>query len=385
MNTDNRYHQLDALRGIAALAVVVGHLSKMPAADWLNRSPLKLIGGGHAAVILFFVLSGFVLNLQFETQSRPSYLAYFVKRICRIYLPYLAVVTIAYGLYVPLEQRNVPWGGWLNEFWRHGLTLHQFMQHVYFLMPFTTNDLDPALWSLVYEMRISLIFPIIYIAAKRLAGWQLLISAALLVGIPMFYASRTGTVLIHASLLGQWMPTLHYAGMFLLGALLCQHRRGIENTLKKQRSSLAAWTFFLSSYCVYMAGRPLVARVAHNETLAAYVLDWVLAIGVAGIIISALNLDLFRRLLLTGPLKFLGKISYSLYLTHAVVILAVIHMLATMSQGVALFVSALLIIPVSVAGYHLLEAPSITLGRLIASALRQQRRAVVSDGHSEAA
>src|SRR4051812_48108680 len=70
-----RYQQLDALRGLAALTVVMQHfLSVLPSIDghsdnaWVNLwkySPLHITWAGYEAVIFFFILSGFVLSLPF--------------------------------------------------------------------------------------------------------------------------------------------------------------------------------------------------------------------------------------------------------------------------------------------------------------------------------
>ena len=72
---EQRIAALDGLRGLAAATVAIGHgLDVFPtvwlasnhgpaagALGWLTYSPLHLLWAGHEAVILFFVLSGFVL------------------------------------------------------------------------------------------------------------------------------------------------------------------------------------------------------------------------------------------------------------------------------------------------------------------------------------
>src|SRR5882762_8330002 len=92
------YPQLDALRGIAALMVVINHFVLVGPLWWVTRSPLRVVALGHEAVILFFILSGFVLTLQLNSSSRINYLDYLIKRICRIYLPYLAVLLAAIAI-----------------------------------------------------------------------------------------------------------------------------------------------------------------------------------------------------------------------------------------------------------------------------------------------
>ena len=63
-----------------------------------NSPRTLLVYGGHQAVILFFVLSGFVLYLPYtHTAEHILYADFVIKRICRIYLPYQFSVLIVVG------------------------------------------------------------------------------------------------------------------------------------------------------------------------------------------------------------------------------------------------------------------------------------------------
>ncbi|WP_158594027.1 acyltransferase family protein [Cohnella faecalis] len=78
-----RYEQLDALRGLAALTVLFSHLAMTPANvpplvhQFLYRaySPFSILIKGHQAVFFFFVLSGFVLSLPLLRGSKLNYTA----------------------------------------------------------------------------------------------------------------------------------------------------------------------------------------------------------------------------------------------------------------------------------------------------------------------
>ena len=61
-----RFRELDSLRGLAAITVVFHHFSRICSPQIihvLDRTPLRILVAGHQAVILFFLLSGFVLTL----------------------------------------------------------------------------------------------------------------------------------------------------------------------------------------------------------------------------------------------------------------------------------------------------------------------------------
>ena len=130
-----RYGELDGLRGIAALVVVLHHaLLTFPGAwavyTWsaerprdgifpaLMQTPLYTIFNGSGAVIVFFVLSGVVLSLTYDEVDKWSYWPYLVKRLCRIWLPFAVVLTGSLLLYLALGGRQVSglsgFRGWVH-------------------------------------------------------------------------------------------------------------------------------------------------------------------------------------------------------------------------------------------------------------------------------
>ncbi len=89
-NKWHRYLERDSLRGLAAGSVVIWHFLMfwVTSSRWhrIVYSPTVFFYTGSAAVLIFFVLSGFVLSLPFLARPQP-YPAYLAKRICRIYVP----------------------------------------------------------------------------------------------------------------------------------------------------------------------------------------------------------------------------------------------------------------------------------------------------------
>lgn len=89
-----RLISLDAVRGIASLIVVFSHcyltIPEEPRsrfeAGLLWPKLLFLLHNGDGAVMIFFVLSGYVLALPFFRGTQPTYARYVLKRLCRIYM-----------------------------------------------------------------------------------------------------------------------------------------------------------------------------------------------------------------------------------------------------------------------------------------------------------
>jgi peptidoglycan/LPS O-acetylase OafA/YrhL len=124
---------------------------------------------------------------------------------------------------------------------------------------------------------------------------------------------------------------------------------------------------------LYFASRPISLLVP--GVFGDYLWDWVVTFAVSGLIACSIGIAPLARYLQKPPLAFLGKISYSLYLLHVIVLLSVIHFAGVrFGATVSLILTAVLIVPVSYMSYVFLERPGIRLGRLLARRISVQRR-----------
>ncbi|MDR5786573.1 acyltransferase [Caballeronia sp. LP003] len=368
-----RYHQLDSLRGIAALTVVFSHYSQITLTHWLQHVPWRAIAEGHSAVILFFALSGFALAMQITGDSRPGFAEFIVKRVCRIYIPYLIAVLAAYTAYCLLYRSNLSWTGeWVNQAWHAGIDRHDLLDHLYFVIPFSNSTLDPVLWSLVYEMRISLIFPLLVVVVFATPVW-FSVALSMCFSLAAFgYYHHLQRTLLDASIQGEWMPTIHYMSMFVLGALIARYREAISSKL----GAYSARTLFgalLICLAVYVLVGSITRHSISNDVLRSFADDWIILPAVTGILVLAIALRPFAAFLTARPLIFLGEVSFSLYLLHCVVLLGVLHYFGETYQGMSLIIAAVLILPVSIAGYYAVEKPSIRLGRYLTRGKQRSR------------
>ena len=116
----HHYKELDSLRGLAAITVLNGHylnLFKVKQGPFVglgekvelaHKTPLFALMAGHESVMLFFVLSGFVLSLPFLNGRTVNYGSYAIRRTFRIYVPYLAALALALVCNVLIYRGPIP-------------------------------------------------------------------------------------------------------------------------------------------------------------------------------------------------------------------------------------------------------------------------------------
>jgi peptidoglycan/LPS O-acetylase OafA/YrhL len=368
-----RIEQLDSLRGLAALTVVICHFSAVfpetshNTSHWWNIVswvPLQCIMAGHQAVVFFFVLSGFVLVLPFLRQPVP-YLPWIIKRFCRIYLPYYGAIAVAIFLVTRCDARPMaPLTPWFDHTFRGPVTSTAIFNHLLLIGSFRNSQFNPIVWSLVVEMRISLVFPLLALLAIRLRWWKSLLAA---------YGIASVAVGIYV-VLNYWLQwrndyylTFLYVPEFVVGCLLARYRQQIVTWCRNlPRSAKAAALVAATLLYTYPSWFFANQAILHLDP----VNDFVTTLGIVIFIVSALTSWSASSILISRPLVALGKASYSLYLVHAVCLLAAMHLLfGSMPVGWILAIAAGLTLAATYLSYILLETPSIDLGRRLSARL----------------
>jgi peptidoglycan/LPS O-acetylase OafA/YrhL len=374
-----RFAELDSLRGIAAATVVLCHLVTTALAAYgrqdpfwvLEHTPLHIFWAGHQAVVFFFVLSGFVLALPFY--SRPvSYRAFVVKRVLRIYVPYWAAILVALLAYHWFGRQRL--GGsrtWLNGWWTEPIGYRLLFDHFLLVGSFDHNALDGVIWSLVHEMRISLVFPLLMAFLLR-HRWRTTLLAAAALAIVGTAINSGSSWLGHANDYGE---TCAYVLMFVVGALLCRHRAAVI-ARSRDLPALTRWACLALAILAYTY--PFWA-LSHVHLLHLSLIDdWAVTVGVAAFIVLALSSGSAGRVLRSAPLGWLGSVSYSLYLFHAIVLIVLLKLLFGVIPPWSIWVLTIVMaLILAGAGHRLLELPSIALGRRLSGPLSRGRPAGV--------
>jgi peptidoglycan/LPS O-acetylase OafA/YrhL len=359
-NEGQRWKELDAIRGIAACIVVFWHFYRLLSPEtfpiWIQwvaeRTPLYLFISGTESVMLFFLLSGFVLSLPY--QRNPNHLGYagfIVKRIARVYLPYLAALLVA--VLGNLRFHGLAINSWFIQTWAGPVDPGTLLQHILFLGNYDFAAFNNAFWSLVYEMRISLIFPILCILVIRI-GWfkSLLLAAGL---------AFSSILLRFAGVPGQTGDTLKYMVFFVVGILLARYIPSRREWLGKTPKRLRFAAILLALLCY-----------AYGHLFANVVKDTMLLVGASGILVAGISEPSLSRILTWPVFQFLGRISYSIYLLHVTILYLLAYVFYQHVQFGWLFIPLLTCVLVaSTIFYFLVEKPSIRLGRWLASRLKK--------------
>ena len=281
--------ELDGLRGIAVLAVVIYHCHPRLAGTWLYGASLW----GWSGVNLFFVLSGFLItSILIESREKPRYFRNFYgRRVLRIWPVYVLVLVVVYleapwfiGLAIPEAVKTAPWLAYLL-----------FLQNLFHLA------LPPALgqtWSLAIEEQYYFVWAPIVRFLRR--PWMLVCSlCAAVIASPLIRHA-------HPHWLTPTHTLIHLDGI-AFGSLLAL---GLHRLAWSRR----AW---LSLGLIGMVVGFLAAATIAGGT--AY-LDSALAVGFAGAVLAAIastgTRNPLNAALRRGPLRFYGRISYGLYMIH---------------------------------------------------------------------
>lgn len=281
--------QLDVLRGVAVLIVMLYHIT-----DLVPRLHLKpIFGFGYAGVDLFFVLSGFLITgiLVRSKDSKRYFTNFYARRALRIWPLYYLLLFFTFillpvvhpSLKVSIFKLCQPWQAF--PFFLQNLTLKR-----------QAFDTLRVTWSLAIEEQFYLVWPVIVWLAPRRMLKPLALS-----GLFLSIALRWCVVVGLIAPLTIYMNTLTRLDGLSLGAFL------------------ALWIPQADERIVRLAG--IVA--AGLALLATAVLRWIepghwaffsfVAAAFAGTLCLAITTKALSKLTF---LRYTGKISYALYLVH---------------------------------------------------------------------
>jgi peptidoglycan/LPS O-acetylase OafA/YrhL len=157
--------------------------------------------------------------------------------------------------------------------------------------------------------------------------------------------------------------------MFVAGALLAQNRDWLKEKFLRLKPP-GKYAVFGLTWLVYTNGCWLT-HCGHSPGLQKFFSsqlprDFMVTAAVAAFIIMALGSGKISRILLLKPLHYLGKISYSFYLYHAICLIALLHLFSsTLPFMLIIGMVVLTSFAMAALSYHWVEIPFIRLGKYL--------------------
>ena len=266
---------LDLLRGLAALSVVLFHFNSGHLPSIRHNCFEDFLKYGRYGVQAFFVISGFIIPLSMANSNYTisNYFNNLLRRFIRISPPaYIAILMSIVFYYASILVKGTPISGmdW------PGINIISIFGNFTFSVPYLdTSWFNPILWSLSIEFQfyiiIGLLLPVL-IMKKNFYTIPLLL-IMMIIGFSDIYSF------------------FNYSSSFVLGILLF-----LKKTKRLPNYLIVIVCFTTIPFTYYQNGLP----------------ETIFGLCTFLIILSGLNMDIKIG-------RFLGKISYSLYITHWVI------------------------------------------------------------------
>jgi peptidoglycan/LPS O-acetylase OafA/YrhL len=311
-----RLWTIDALRGAAALGVVLHHASSVIGAtpstiEGIVRGALWF---GRYGVWLFFVISGFCIHYRWAVAARdgcaapPDFLGFWRRRIRRLYPPYLVALLV----FVLLRFG----GEWTTPHAMRAIGLHLLMLHN--LDVSTVSSINEVFWTLAIEEQLYLLY-FVLVRLRASSGWPVVLAAGLAARLAWFCIAgalhRLGFVeiLVTQSAFAQWP-------VWMLGALSVEAMLGLVR-IPRVFTNVVACIALLAVGALMSYGLLYVLPAGTVYRAVWFSADVVWGLGFFVMLNLAVRRQRDRRApsVVGSALAAVGLFSYSLYLTHEIV------------------------------------------------------------------
>lgn len=307
-----RNQNIQVLRCIACMMVFFSHIVGLSVVEPticginLNTSPLRLLWGGNAAVVVFFFLSGYFYKCEKEFTIK-NYLNDIVKRHRRIYPAFVIVLFL--GIFArmicpPFDSSLL--SEWGASFWMDSPSLLDYAKNFILLLPVSnTRIIDPAIWTLKIDMRVMMVLPFVEFIEKKID-----------------YRLFTAIIIIGCF----FVDAFAYLPVFVIGSVLSNRlkKNELEDDNRLKVACLVLGILLLS--VEYL-------RILPGTKLGSYVTEILTAVGASFIVIFCERARQGNGSVY-GYMVWFGNISYYFYLVHLVVILFFRFLLAYTSLGI---------------------------------------------------
>ena len=274
-NPPPRLPELDALRGLAALAVLVFHYTSRYDNLYGHPALVPDFRLGEYGVQLFFMISGFVIFMSLERVRSP--LDFIVARASRLYPPYWAAVALTFAVTAVFGLPRLESSGW------EALVNLTMVQRL-----FGVPHVDDVYWTLTVELSF---YALMWLALvtdqlRHIVRW-----GVVWLGLMALYAAAGEFGLALPGAVGNFL-LLEHGHLFFAGILFYRLYKG----------AAPLPTLLLLGVCLAM--QFVVGPPTSGPVVALF------------FVLFGLLLKGWLKVLVVPPLLFLGSVSYSLYLLH---------------------------------------------------------------------
>jgi peptidoglycan/LPS O-acetylase OafA/YrhL len=339
--------ELQSIRGVAALTVLLHHSSFLFSTGATFHVVSETLINAHAAVMIFFVLSGYVLvrSLRNKAIDLKNCARFYTARLFRIYPALWAAcaLAVAYLMLVHFQVPTQPASSWYDQYFVAPPGVGDIVRNVTAI----NSLLVPPSWSVRTELLASAVIPVICVLSRR--------------GLGIVLLGLLGAIAIAASLGKYHLGAIWvYLPSFVVGAVAFQYQHRLGRLFGK------AWVIALATGCLILFRRVNPGwrfETDYHAIVPTFVESLAAAIIIVGVVarpVASLRNAVMIRL---------GDISYSLYLTHFIVMSALAKVLSEFLINQDL--RALLLMagtvavtwPLSTFLYAYVEKPGIWAGR----------------------
>lgn len=316
------FPNLNGLRFIAAFLVIIHHVEQIKSLydiknNWKSNF-VQLIG--EQGVVLFFVLSGFLITylmLEEEKQTRTIRVGnFYLRRILRIWPLYFFIVFLALAVLPHIPLFSLP--GYGQDVVYRNLST-KILLFVFFLpnmvaavagvVPYASQT-----WSIGTEEQFYLIWPLLmkYIKKYRIALMLVIIFGYILTA-RFLWSSHS-----------DFLPNKYYINAFwLLFNIDCMAIGGLLAILLFTQSR---YLKIFRNNLVFYASLLLVSYMLYNGVVIQHIPKEPYALLFGIIILNFASNPNLHFNLEAGIFKYLGKISYGLYMYHPIAIVLTVHL-----------------------------------------------------------
>jgi peptidoglycan/LPS O-acetylase OafA/YrhL len=356
------YPALDGLRGVAIILVLCRH----------NLNFIPYFELGWIGVDLFFVLSGFLItDILLRTKESKNFLSnFYIRRILRIFPLYYGVLLLFFLIAPSLQALQVQY-----HYYQSNQAMSWFhLQNWLYIFHQKPGDylLLNHFWSLSMEEQFYLVWPFIILAVKD-SRW----------------VARIACIILAACIIGRFASWLYYGNGYTnfhfqwmtrfdglcVGSLIATWRLSSYEQAKKKLLTMA-FVLLGTHLIAWVFAKTIFTSFPHFQFF-----GYSSIAAIFGIIVyvAVEKRTAWSKALIENPvLKYMGKISYGLYVYHwLILVLLKIYGRDTLlsygytyhSSNVILSVAGLVIaIMLSIASYHLLEKKILAMKDVITEA-----------------